>query len=59
MEKEKSFDQFKYQNEYVRQKYDRIQLVVPKGEKERIKAVATSLGQSTNEFIWQAVRGKL
>lgn len=59
MEKEKSFDQFKYQNEYVRQKYDRIQLVVPKGEKERIKAAATSLGQSTNEFIWQAVRGRL
>ena len=31
--------------------YDRVTITVPKGEKERIKAYATSQGQSMNALI--------
>ena len=31
------FNQISYQNEYIKEKYDRINLTVPKGRKEEIK----------------------
>ena len=33
----KEFDQTKYQNEYKKKTYDRMELLVPKGEKAVIK----------------------
>lgn len=45
------FNQIAYQNEYIKEKYDRINLTVPKGEKERIKAKAAAQGMSVNEYI--------
>ena len=34
------FNQISYQNEYIKEKYDRINLTVPKGRKEEIKKKA-------------------
>ncbi len=33
----KEFDQVKYQNQFINEKYDRINLTVPKGDKAVIK----------------------
>lgn len=53
------FDQIKYQNEYNKANYDRIEVVVPKGRKEIIKQYAKANGQSVNEFINLAIDDKL
>ena len=45
------FNQISYQNEYIKEKYDRINLTVSKGRKEKIKKKAASTGQSVNEYI--------
>lgn len=54
MEEEK-FNQIKYQNEFIKQKYDRVNLTVPKGKKEKIKEAAKAAGQSVNEYINSAI----
>lgn len=45
------FNQISYQNEYIKEKYDRINLTVPKGRKEEIKKKASAEGKSVNEYI--------
>lgn len=42
---------FHYSDAQVKEKYDRINLTVPKGRKEEIKKKAASTGQSVNEYI--------
>ena len=54
MEEEK-FNQIKYQNEFIKQKYDRVNLTVQKDKKEKIKAAAKAAGQSVNEYINSAI----
>lgn len=47
-----AFEQFKYQNDYNKEKYDRIPINVPKGKKELIKAYALSNGYgSINAYV--------
>lgn len=41
----------KYNNGYNARTYDRINLMVPKGDKEIVKARADELGQSVNGYI--------
>lgn len=41
----------KYNNEYNKQAYDRINLTVPKGNKEKIQTAAQANGESVNAFI--------
>lgn len=41
----------KWNDANLTERYDRIQLVVPKGRKEEIKAVADQHGESVNGFI--------
>ncbi len=43
------------QNKYIAKAYDRINLIVPKGEKENIKTHAESNGESLNSFINRAI----
>jgi hypothetical protein len=43
------------QNRYIAKAYDRINLTVPKGRKEEIKAHSESLGESVNGFINRAI----
>jgi len=49
------FNQIAYQNDYNRQKYDRVNLTMPKGKKERVRIAAAAAGQSVNEFINAAI----
>lgn len=42
-------------NRYNAKAYDRIALVVPKGQKDVIKAYAESHGESVNGFIQKAI----
>lgn len=47
-----TFNQSKYVNEYAKEKYDRIQVLVTKGDKDKIKAAAEKKGyKSTNDYI--------
>ena len=48
---QKEFNQIAYQNDYIKEKYDRINLTVPKGSKEEIKKKAEAAGKSVNEYI--------
>lgn len=43
-------------NKYMATNYDRINLTVPKGQKEAIKAHAESRGESVNGFINRAIK---
>ena len=45
-----------YQNQFIAQTYDRINLTIPKGEKENVKAHAESRDESVNGFIWRAIK---
>ena len=40
---------------YVKEKYDRIMLTMPKGKRDTIKEAANANKESTNAFILQAV----
>lgn len=46
-------------NRYMAKVYDRINLTVPKGQKEIIKAHAESQGKSVNGFINEAIEEKM
>lgn len=42
-------------NRYNEKTYDRINLTVPKGQKESIKVHAEAHGESVNAFIFRAI----
>ena len=42
-------------NKYMKENYDRINLTVYKGEKDKIKAHAESMGEKVNTFIQRAI----
>ena len=44
-----------YKNKWQRENVDRINLTVPKGRKEVIKAHAEAVGASTNAFVNRAI----
>lgn len=48
--------QQKWTNDWISRSLDRINLTVPKGEKERIKAHAAGMGESVNGFINRAIK---
>ncbi|GMU16093.1 hypothetical protein [Waltera acetigignens] len=56
---EKVFNQISYQNSYNKEKYDRISLMIPKGEKDRIKTAAAAAGESVNEYINKAIKQRM
>lgn len=45
------FNQNQYINDFIKEKYDRINLLVPAGKKAVIAAWAAEKGQSTNAYI--------
>ena len=55
----KKEDATAYQNKYIAKTYDRINLVVPKGEKARIKSHADECGESVNAFINRAIQNQM
>lgn len=42
-------------NKYVKNNYDRVNVTMPKGRKEEIKAHAEEQGESVNGFINRAI----
>ena len=50
-----SKSQQKTVHKYVKANYDRIELTVPKGRKDTIKAHAGARGESVNSFIGRAI----
>lgn len=54
-----AFNQIAYQNEFNRKKYDRINLTMQKGKKERVRVAAAAAGQSVNEYINAAIEKAL
>ena len=50
-----SKSQQKSVNKYVKENYDRINVTVPKGHKEEVKAHAAARGESVNGFIGRAI----
>lgn len=53
---EKKFDKIAYNNKFNANAYDRINLTVPKGKKDEIKAHAEALGESVNAYIWRLIQ---
>lgn len=53
MRTKKDFDK---QNKYNKTNYDHYNLILPKGKKEELKAIADSRGLSINGFINEAIR---
>lgn len=46
-------------NKYIGRNYDRIELIVPKGQKAVIKAVADSAGESVCTFVRKAIEQRI
>ena len=44
-----------YRNAWIAEKLDRVNLTMPKGQKEEVKAHAESRGESMNAFINRAI----
>ena len=53
------FNKVAYNNSYNLKAYDRINLTLPKGRKEEIKAHAESRGESVNGFINRAIENQI
>lgn len=47
----REFNQNQYINKYIKEKYDRINLTMKAGKKEKIKSAASKRGMSVNEYI--------
>lgn len=45
----------KAKNDWIAKAYDRINLTVPKGQKELLQAHAEKMGESVNGFIGRAI----
>jgi uncharacterized protein (DUF1778 family) len=54
-----TFNPTAYKNEFRGQKYDRMELALPKGKKDVIKAAATARGESITAFINRAIDAEL
>ena len=49
----------KSKNQWNSQNYDRINLMLPKGMKERVRVLAEARGESVNGFIKRAIEAQL
>lgn len=58
--KESKFNKVKYDNDFQKNNYDRINLLVKKGKKEELKEHCSKFGyKSLNDFINKAVNEKI
>ena len=46
-------------NKYVKNNYDRLELTVPKGQKDIIKAAAENAGESLNTYVRNAINQRM
>ena len=60
VDKNEKFDAPKYKNDFQKEKYDRIIVNVPKGQKQIIDLEAKKMGyKSLNSFVVDAISEKL
>lgn len=52
-------DTIKYNNEFNKKAYDRINLTIPKGQKEAIQAAAQAVNESVNAYIYAAIMHRM
>lgn len=52
-------DAIKYNNDFIKQAYDRINLTVEKGQKEVIRAAAERVGEKVNTYIKNAIAQRM
>lgn len=52
-----AYEKYSYNNDYTRDNYDRINLIVPKGKREVIKAKAAERGVSVSQLVIDALEG--
>lgn len=48
-----------WQNNYIRRAYDRVNLLLPKGQKEAVQAAASRAGKTTNKYIQDAIAAQM
>ncbi len=58
-QKKEDFNQIKYQNEFNKANYDRVEVNMPKGKKAIVKEAAAAAGQSVSEYINQAIDARM
>lgn len=58
-QKKEDFNQIKYQNEFNKANYDRVEVNMPKGKKAIVKEAAAVAGQSVSEYINQAIDARM
>lgn len=44
-----------YKNQYIQEHYDRINLTLPKGQKERVRGICEAMNVSVNEYLYMLV----
>lgn len=57
--KNEEFNQIKYQNEFKKANYDRVEILAKKGERAIIKEIAAAAGQNVSEYINQAIKERM
>ena len=57
--KNEEFNQIKYQNEFKKANYDRVEILEKKGERAIIKEIAAAAGQNVSEYINQAIKERM
>ncbi len=53
------FDQIAYQNEYNKENYDRVTVMLPKGRKEQLREHAKEKGLSLNALISELIKKEM
>ena len=48
-----------YKNKWITEKYDRVNLTIPKGKKEALQAHAADKGESLNGFVNRAIDNQI
>ena len=46
-------------NKYNKKAYDRLTILFPKGEREKIKTFAASLGESLNHYVVRLIKADM
>lgn len=57
--KRKLEKRYNRQNDYNRKNYDRVSVMLPAGERDRVREIAKESGKSLNAFIVEAIQEKI
>lgn len=51
--------QYKKQNDFNKQNYDRVSIMLPAGYREEVREIAKKQGKSLNGFVIEAIQEKI